>query len=218
MECRETEWLIDAHLDRTLSTRVAQELESHLASCAGCRARYGPMMELLSCPEDVQVPSGLRDRIAAAVMELPHVAAPSGKVRRLDTKAGRRVRRVWAPWVGAVAASVAFFVMGWIGSRWWVNPVPGGGGPGGAGPQPQATVVLSPWVMSSWAQALALQTPSSPLAFVAQAATSELLIESALQPRAAETGRPYSTTREAPARDAVPAGPEMPILPPLIRL
>jgi len=216
MECREIEWLIDAYLDRTLSRRVAGELGAHLESCSVCRKTYGPMLRLLSSPEPIAVPDGLRDRIAAAVSESTLAPAARREHPKAAVGAGRGIRRIAMPWAGAIAASVAFFAMGWLGSRWWVNR-PTELHPFDRGREhPPARVVLSPWAMSNLAQAMASHASASPIALVAQAATSEWLVESLFRPPPALPAR--ATT--APAASGVEADvePAVPILPPVIRL
>lgn len=216
MECREIEWLIDAYLDRTLSRRVAGELVAHLESCAACRKTYEPMLRLLSSPEPVAVPAGLRERIAAALSEATLAPAQGRQRPETAADAGRRTRRVAMPWAGAIAASVAFFVMGWLGSRWWVNR-PTRLHPFDPGREhPPARVVLSPWAMSNLAQAIASQTPASPIALVAQTATSEWLVESLFRPPPAPPAR-AATEPAAPAVEP-DAEPALLILPPVIRL
>lgn len=217
MECRETEWLIDAYLDRTLSTRVAQDLESHLANCTVCRGQYGPMMELLSTPDDLPVPAGLRDRIVATIADAGSGVAVSGPAGRIRPGPVRRSGFRWIAWSGAVAASIAFVAVGWMGAEWFGRPQP----PGDIVPNPpskQTTVVLSPWMLSGLAQAMTAQGSVNPLAFAAQATMTEMFATPAFGELPDIPARRYPAVREPLPSDADAPSPVIPVLPPILRL
>lgn len=175
MECRDVERLIDAYLDRELSAESAHEVESHLASCPTCRGRYGGMVSLLTSTGEVDVPEGLRDRIMAGVRDQSMSPGSSPATAR---QAARRLRFGWWAWTGAIAASIAFFAFGWFSSDLWNNGQPLPGPIVERGQAREVTVVLSPWVLSSWAQATALRTPGGPMFFLAQATATEMMTAS----------------------------------------
>ncbi|HUW81599.1 MAG TPA: zf-HC2 domain-containing protein [Phycisphaerae bacterium] len=176
MDCRDTERLIDAWLDRELPGEQARQVEAHVAECPTCRRRFMPVVDFLGSTEPVSVPDGLRDRIVDAVS---HTAGgrTSAEGRTMGT------RRWRAAWVGAAAACVGFFVVGWFGSHWWVSPsetvteTPKVAERPEVTPEPQVTVVLSPWMLSSWAQAMALRGPVNPAPLFAQALVAEVASE-----------------------------------------
>ena len=99
-----------------------------------------------------------------------------------------RTRRWRMAWVGAAAACVGFFVVGWFGSQWWGSPSEIADKPvvvaeqTESTPQPQVTVVLSPWMLSSWAQAMALRGPANPAPLFAQALVAELASQRSFEP------------------------------------
>ena len=176
MDCRDTERLIDAWLDRELSSEQARQVEAHVSECPACRRRFMPVVGFLGSTEPVSVPDGLRDRIVDAAS---HTAGEptSAKGRTMGT------RRWRLAWIGAAAACVGFFVVGWFGSQLWVWPSetvtesPKVVERPEVSPQPQVTVVLSPWMLSSWAQAMALRGPVNPAPLFAQALVAELASE-----------------------------------------
>ena len=176
MDCRDTERLIDAWLDRELPSEQARQVEAHVSECPACRRRFKPVVGLLGSAEPADVPDGLRDRIVDAIT---HTAGEPTSAK--GRKMGSRRRR--AAWIGAAAACVGFFVVGWFGSQWWVSPsetadkTPMVAERPEAAPRPQGTVVLSPWMLSSWAQAMALRGPVNPAPLFAQALVAELASE-----------------------------------------
>jgi len=113
MDCRDTERLIDAWLDRELPSEQARQVEAHMSECPACRRRFKPMIDFLGSAEPVSVPDGLRDRIVDAVT---HGAGGKQTAGRDGLPAVRRWRLAC---VGAAAACVGFFVVGWLGSQWW---------------------------------------------------------------------------------------------------
>jgi len=173
MDCRDTERLIDAWLDRELPSEQARQVEAHMSECPACRRRFMPVVDFLRSTEPVSVPDGLRDRIVDAVSH-----TDGGPTSAKGRKMGSRRRRL--AWIGAAAACVGFFVVGWFGSQWWVSPSETVDQPVMVAerpevkPQPQVTVVLSPWMLSSWAQAMALRGPVNPAPLFAQALVAEL--------------------------------------------
>jgi hypothetical protein len=177
MDCRDTERLIDAWLDRELPGAQARQVEAHIGECPACRRRFIPVVDFLGSAEPVSVPDGLRDRIVDAVTH----GAGGERTTLRDEPATVRGRHL--AWVSAAAACVGFFVVGWFGSQWWVSPSQTADKPvvvaeqPEAAPQPQGTVVLSPWMLSSWAQAMALRGPVNPAPLFAQALVAELASE-----------------------------------------
>ncbi len=187
MDCRAVDRLIDDWLDQALDAERSSAIEAHLADCTACRHKHGGMVHLLTSPAKVAVPADLRDRVVGAVLQ-------RAKQRAHDTAASSNPVSVSRPrtmnprlwlWPAAVAACVAFFVLGRLSPRWWTpepsSPV-GGIVQSDSAAQP-ATVVLSPWALASWAQATTLRGPASPILFV----TQTLAAESATQAYFGET-------------------------------
>jgi anti-sigma factor RsiW len=176
MDCRDTQRLIDAWLDRELPSEQAREVEAHMDECPACRRRFMPVVGFLGSAEPVSVPDGLRDRIVDAVSQ-----TADGRTSTEDRTIG--IRRWRLAWLGAAAACVGFFVVGWFGSQWWGPPSETADERGVLAEQtestsePQVTVVLSPWMLSSWAQAMALRGPVNPAPLFAQALVAEVASE-----------------------------------------
>lgn len=210
MECRDVDRLMDAYLDRDVGAEEAGRVQAHLAACRRCRREHGGLIELLRSPEPVEVPPGLKDRILEAMDA--RYGCPAGRPRRTAGRPGRR----WmaAPWWGAVAASLLFFVMGWLSSQWWqgpdrLPPIPT--------PNPKVepvTIVLSPWMLSSWAQAATMPGPAAPVAMLVNGIATESLLEAPVE--VCPAIRIYDRSRQElvpvpPDTDAPP--PEIPLLP-----
>lgn len=215
MQCDDTDRLIEALLDREAGDSERRELESHLGACEVCRRAYGPMLRLLTRPPDVVVPPGLEERILAAVVQAAAGTRDGRRptIRLTSSRFGRlfKVRRV-----GALAAALAVFVLGWVISGWW--------GTRGIRPEPPVrpqVVVVSPYALTAMAQALASHTPTGPLTGLVQAAATDLLIQpflsapSPIPERRAPASR-YAVPVPEPEVEEWPA--EVPALPPLIRL
>lgn len=214
MECGKLESLIDAYLDRALSTESAQDVESHLAGCVECRSKYGGLIALLRSPKPAVAPAGLRGRIMTAVQQ----QAASGTMRESRPGRTRHARLRWAPWTGAAAASLMFFVLGWFGSRLWDRPLEQStAGIEQTAPQ-QVTIVLSPWVLSSWAQAMALRAPANPALLVAQQAGMELVTARFFDAASDLQERRRPTSRPMPPSEPTPESELIPILTPVFRL
>ncbi len=202
MECRDTERLIDAWLDRELPSEQVRQVEAHMSECPACRRRFMPVVDFLGSAEPVSVPDGLRDRIIDAVSHTAN-GRTSGEGRTMG------VRRWRLAWIGAAAACVGFFVVGWFGSQWWVSPSESVTETGKLAerpevmPQPQVTVVLSPWMLSSWAQAMALRGPANPAPLFAQALVAELASE-----RSVETTPVIRIRRQPIMPEAADRGPD----------
>lgn len=173
MRCREIDILMDAYFDRELQPASAAEVEAHLKACDRCHKRWGGLVALLTDPLPVQMPAGLCDRIMARVQE-----ENTGHPARGMAPASRSVRWMrWYRYSGAMAACVAFFAFGWLISGWW------SGSQQTVVEQPQAspsvTVVVSPWMLSSWAQAAAMPCPINPAMMLVQGVAPELMVSTA---------------------------------------
>jgi len=209
MECRDLERLIDAYLDRELPAETAGEVDSHLSSCPKCRREHGALVAMLRPPGPATVPRDLGDQIVAAIDER---AAPRTPWRRL-----RAVR-----WGAAVAASLALFFTGWASSRYWTEPARPVIERVADSPREPATVVVSPWLISSWAQAMLLRGPASPVPLFVQAVAIEELTALRAEPMPASRPRRRAVHRawppqQTPAEVDVSAL-ELLLLPPLSRL
>ena len=173
MDCRDLDRLIDAYLDGELPAATAGELSRHLSGCARCQERYGPLVSLLAGREEIPAPVALRDRIMTALREEAAIESlPPGR-KPLDHP--RRSR--W--WLGpvAVAASVALFAFGWLSSQLW-NGSPAAPPPRATldvGKPSQITVVVSPWVLSSYVQGAAVRVPAGPMLLLAHAVAAEAM-------------------------------------------
>lgn len=216
MECRDTERLIDAQLDGELGTAAAAELDKHLAACAACRGRHGPLLTLLRRPDAVPEPPDLRARVLAAV-------AQAANTRRLDGggrggAAMRRRRIAWAPWTGAVAASLCFFVMGWVASQWLHKGPPTVGNEPAAPEKPDATLtVVSPWIVSALAQAMTGPVPEVCVPHLSQALLTEFVAPLPPNVRPAAQRRPAPASRPGKAPESELPPRELLLLPALYR-
>lgn len=201
MECRDTKLLIEAYWDRHLPPETAAQVERHLRECSICRAEFGPVTQLLTEPESVTAPAGLRERICAAIETLPMPGREQpGESRRLR----RWYSTLQAPWAGALAACVTFALLGWLSSQ-----IPGGG-PGG---KVRVTPVASPnpLLALGWAQSIAIPGPCNSLAAMAQATALDSLVDqSAAEPTAVLHGRVRLS--DLPAANASPAMSDLPIV------
>lgn len=208
MECRRLDKLMDAYLDRELEPASAAEVDVHLAACDRCRREWGGLVTLLTDPLPIEEPLGLRGRIVARVQEeIP------GPPARIITTFGRTARWMrWHRYVGAVAACMAFFVTGWLVSGWWkgshILPTDGD-----TTRSPSVTVVASPWIMSSLAQAAAMTGPISPAVLLAQAVVPELMITPAAMNEPTIRMRPRMTGKPATQPAEPFATPEFHVLP-----
>lgn len=177
MERRDVERLMDAYLDGELSVEQGRAIEAALASDAELQRVYGPMLRLLRSPAPVEMPAGLRARVLAAVEATEPCSAPV-VVEPPVSRWERAFLRSWK-WIGAAAACVAFFAMGWLASYEWrpapvaQQPVGSNGGGGKADTDP---VVVSPWMLASLAQAATLPGPSIPAVVLVQGAATELML------------------------------------------
>ena len=78
MKCEAARPLLESYLDGELDRAAVDELESHLAGCAGCRAELAALEGLRSALRAVpreRAPAALRARLAA-IGELPAMVAP----------------------------------------------------------------------------------------------------------------------------------------------
>jgi len=213
MECYDAERLIDAWLDRELSAEASAEVEAHLAECSVCRRRHAGLVKLLTAPEPVATPPELRDRVIAAAQALPINAPAVAAVRRYSLR-----RRYWTLGTGAIAASVAIFAMGWFGAIWFRQTAPIDRPVATPPQEPPNAVMLSPWVLSSWAQAVAMGGPVNPAASAAQATILEYFTAVSFEGTPVDRERRTAVTRRAPSDDAGALPLEIPVLPPVLRL
>jgi hypothetical protein len=104
MDCRRAEELLSDHLEGSLHAILRAELESHLDRCADCRAlraALGEVVETLRSFPDLDAPSGLAERAAAAALVRlrPVVVRPA---------------IVLPSWLQAAAAGFALIALGTI--------------------------------------------------------------------------------------------------------
>lgn len=203
MECRDTKLLIEAWWDRHLPPETAVQVERHLRDCPNCRAEYGPVTQLLTEPEPLTVPAGLRGRICCVLEALPMPGSePPGESRRL-----RRWHSILrAPWAGALAACVTFAFLGWLSSQ-----IPGGGSIRDGGLDPEPVRSMNPLLAFGWAQSMAVPGPCSSLAAMAQATALDSLVD---QPDAEPTALIHGRLRlsDLPAASSTPVMSELPIV------
>jgi hypothetical protein len=203
MDCRHVERRIDAYLDRELDAGSAEALAAHVGRCADCGRRWGALLTLLENPRPVEVPTGLRERILAQLqVELtirqPSSDRPAATAPASGGRGGSRMRMNWLRYPLAAAACAAFFVGGWLLSglrQQGPVPMPGDGGLAG-GPVNAEIVMLSPWMLSSMAQAARLPAPVNPAVVLAAGIMPEAL---AVPSRASE---PMIRVYEGPAAPA----------------
>ena len=104
MDCRRAEELFSDHLEGNLHPILRAELDSHLDGCADCRTLRAALAEaveaLRSIPE-IDAPSGLAERAAAAALARPRpvVVRPAIEL---------------PPWLQAAAAGLALIALGTI--------------------------------------------------------------------------------------------------------
>src|SRR5258708_25591001 len=80
MDCRRAEELLSDHYERTLDPVRRADLDAHLSGCADCRAlraALGDVVEALRTFPLLEPPARLAQRVAAAALARPRVAAPS---------------------------------------------------------------------------------------------------------------------------------------------
>ncbi|MBI4581654.1 MAG: zf-HC2 domain-containing protein [Planctomycetes bacterium] len=175
MECRDVNKLMDACLDRRLDAERSRQIQAHLQACDACGREWGGLLALLTDLRPIDVPAGLRDRIVASLDRRlldPAASPPAASVRTMRWAA--RLGR-WR-YAGAIAASVAFFLAGWMISGWWTTSHPTIQPKPGVGPSDQSvTVMISPWLMSSWARLAAMPGPVSPAIVLVEGIVPELM-------------------------------------------
>ncbi|MBN1491360.1 MAG: zf-HC2 domain-containing protein [Phycisphaerae bacterium] len=244
MECRDTERLIDAYLDRELPAETASKLEAHLSACQPCRRQYGSLVGFLTKPEPIAVPAGLAERIAAAI-ESPEALTADRDVRLFEagvSENGRHARHAlnaaglareddsakahvpgwhgqarrpkaggfargadraalhrWLPWAVAAAACLAFFLIGWFSSRVSQKPEQqiAVNSDTSSAPDAPEPIIVSPLVLASWAQAVAMGGPAIPLVPVVQAAATEAAVAASFERPLLPSPR-QPTSREVP--------------------
>ena len=167
MECRDTKLLMEAYWDRHLPPEMVDQIDAHVEECSACRAEFWAVNRLLAEPDPVVVPAGLRDRIMAAIepLELP-VQAP----QRPASSYHWWMERLRAPWMGAMAACLTFFLLGWFSHHMWNPPkdLPLAG---------SATATPTPLALAAWTQHMALPGSVGPLPAIAQAVTLHRAME-----------------------------------------
>jgi hypothetical protein len=104
MDCRRAEELFSDHLEGNLHPILRAELESHLVGCADCRALRGAFAEAVEAlhgfPE-VDAPSSLAERAAAAALARPRTVVVRPAI-------------VLPAWFQAAAAGLALIALGTI--------------------------------------------------------------------------------------------------------
>lgn len=204
MDCRDVDKLMDPFFDRQLDESSADEVRGHLAACNTCRRRWGGLHLLLSNPEPVEVPDGLRDRILIAWEHKQTAPIPVPVAR------GWRLSLTGLWYAGAIAACVLFFVTGWLLSGRWDGSQPAtvASHPDRARP---VTVVVSPWILSSMAQAAAMPAPVNPAVMLASGVVPEMVIA---KPRTDEPMiRVYQRPAASSASQPETSAPDVQLLP-----
>lgn len=115
MDCCGIQDQLSAYVDGELSKSDLIDVELHLSSCAECRAELAALKMLVRATvklEEVDPPSSLRSRIAAATTQRRKVDRWAAVVQRVVS-----VRRIaWAGAIaGAAAAAVLFIGLGNVG-------------------------------------------------------------------------------------------------------
>lgn len=205
MDCRDVNNLMEPFFDRELDNSSADEVRNHLAACQACGRRWGGLNLLLTDPEPVEVPAGLRDRIMTA-WDTRQAEPASIPISRGWKQAFARLR-----YAGAIAACVLFFITGWLVSdRWGGKPAPVVVQPS----QPrEITVVVSPWILSSMAQATAMPAPVSPVVMLAGGVVPEMMAPQTPGDESIPRIRPASGSRPQPSEPETPDMPPLPLVP-----
>jgi hypothetical protein len=106
MDCRRAEELLSEHYEGTLDAIRRADVDAHLRGCADCRelrAALGEVVEALRTFPVLEPPARLADRVAAAALARPRIAAPS--------ILAPRPLRIPA-WLPAAAAGLALMTTG----------------------------------------------------------------------------------------------------------
>ncbi len=106
MNCHRAEELLSHHYEGTLDAIRRAELDTHLSGCANCgalRAAVGEVVQALRTFPVLEPPARLAERVAAAALAQPRVAAPS-------IFAPRSLRI--PAWLPAAAAGLALMTTG----------------------------------------------------------------------------------------------------------
>jgi len=104
MDCRRAEELLSDHLEEALHAILRAELESHLASCADCRAlreALGEVVIALRAAPELEAPPGLAARVAAAALARPRAVVIRPAI-------------VLPSWIQAAAAGFALVALGTV--------------------------------------------------------------------------------------------------------
>jgi len=102
MDCRRAEELLSDHLEGALHAILRAELEGHLARCADClalREALGEVVVALHAAPELEAPSGLAERAAAAALARPRAVVVRPAI-------------VLPSWVQAAAAGFALVALG----------------------------------------------------------------------------------------------------------
>ncbi len=102
MDCRRAEELLSDHLEGALHAILRAELEGHLARCAECRAlreALGEVVAALHSSPEIEEPSDLAGRAAAAALVRPRALVVRPAI-------------VLPSWVQAAAAGFALVALG----------------------------------------------------------------------------------------------------------
>ena len=87
MDCKQTQQLFTAYLDRDLETELAGQVKDHLASCQSCRmefASFNQTVEYLHAMEQLKAPSDLLPGIHAKLDQQGYFAKIVARWRRFD--------------------------------------------------------------------------------------------------------------------------------------
>lgn len=207
MDCGDIERLIDAYLDRELTAAATDEVQAHLNECVACRRRYGPLVEMLTTPDVPAVPPGLREKVLAAVAEIPAATKGGRYMHRRDAGATppAHIWRLQPAWIGALAACILLSFTSW--TAWRLGYNHGKKSPTASEVPAPVVIRTSPGFLLSLAQ-LALPG-TNPLPLVAQSAAIDRLLE---PPDEACVILPRLVGQQAAPMEPPPNVPQMSIL------
>lgn len=114
MDCGKVSEQLGFYIDGALNEQQLEQIETHLAGCAECRAELASLKMLIGAAgqiEDIDPPSSLRARIAAATTNKPEAEVRAPILARLREILSPRALKLASGFAGAAAVAVMAFVV-----------------------------------------------------------------------------------------------------------